>query len=174
MINWLRQLFRPEMAPEGPVTFDFEEEIEASAEHIYRLLDLAHEPCAKRELGHGVEQLAPGTFRFTMWQMPDTPFSITVTSAEPHRKYAYRIEPDVKVGRLQWTQERYTLAMQDNGKCLVTLLVEAQFDMPMTMRDYSQEVARMAMGCAIALEKLRLHAEQGAEAVLDYEAEQFA
>lgn len=174
MFNWIKRLFRPEMAPEGPVTFDFEEEVEAPADHIYRLVDFADPGNAKLELGHSVERTGPDNYRFTMWQMPDTPFAITVSEQVPGKSYAYRAQPQAKVGRLQWTQERYSFEMQDSGKCLVTLLVEAQFDEPMTMRDYAQEIARMATGCAIALEKLRLHAEQGAQAVLDYEAEQFA
>jgi hypothetical protein len=174
MFDRFRKMFAPEMAPEGPVTFDFEEEIAASAGHIYGLLDFASEHCAKRELGHSVALVGPGHYCFTMWQMADLPFDITVSEAVPGKVYAYRAVARKKVGRLVWSDERHEIQPRGDGSCLVRLVVEAQFDEPMPLAEYGEHVARMAHGCASALEKLRLHAEQGAQAVLDYEDRQFA
>ena len=176
MFSWFKKMFGPEMAPEGPATFDFEEEIAATPEHIYALIDCASESNAKRELGHSLVRVGtdPEQYRYTMQQMPDAHFLMTVTEAVPGKVYAYDCSTEVQMGRLRWSKERYTIEQQDNGKCLVIQLVEAQFDAPMPLEEYSQHVAMMAMGCHNALEKLRLHAEEGAQAVLDFEAEQFA
>lgn len=172
MLDW----FKPEMAPEGPVTFDFETGIAAPAEEIYALVDFADPRNAKRQLGHSVAQgeAGPGNFILVIRQMPDAEFVLSVTDATAPSSYAYRCDPRPQQGRLQWSMERYTIADQGDGTCLVTLLVEAQFDEPLPQREYARHVGMMASGCDIALEKLKLHAEQGMEAVLEYERRQFA
>ncbi len=69
MFDW----FKPKKAPEGPVTFDFETEIEAPASEIYALVDFADPRNAKRQMGHSVKrgEVAPGTFILIMKQMPE-------------------------------------------------------------------------------------------------------
>lgn len=171
MLEWLK----PEAAPQGPVTFDFEVEIEAAAEDIYALVDFADPRHAKRQLGHSVEQLdaAPDVFALVMTEMPDAQFVQTVTEAAAPRSYAYRCDPRPQQGRLQWTHERFTIAPQDDGICLVTLLVEARFDEPLPVDEYTHHVTLMAMGCNAMVEKLKLHAEQGPEAVRAFERREF-
>jgi hypothetical protein len=171
MFDW----FKPKMAPEGPVTFDFETEIEAPASEIYALVDFADPRNAKRQMGHSVErgEGSRDTFVLIMKQMPDAEFVLSVTDATAPLNYGYRCDPRPQQGRLQWSAERYTIEDRGDGKCLVTLLVEAQFDEPMPQDEYAQHVGMMAAGCDMALEKLKLQAERGLEAVLEYERTQF-
>lgn len=172
MLDW----FKPKMAPEGPVSFDFEIEIEAPPSDIYALVDFADPRNAQRQLGHSVEQGSdgPGNFILVMKQMRDAEFVMTVTDASAPVSFGYRCDARPRQGRLLWSAERYTIAEQEGGKCVVTLLVEAQFDEQLPQEEYVQHVGMMAAGCDIALEKLKIHAEQGTEAVREYERRQFA
>lgn len=176
MFGWLKNLFKPEMAPEGPVTFDFEIEIDAPAERIYGLVDFASPTNAKRELGHSLTQVSqtPEVWKLVIAQMPDAAFFETVSEARAPVAYAYRSKAEPQQGAMVWTEERWTIAPQDVGPCLVTLLVEAQFTEPMRLDEYRQHVMMMAMGCNNAVEKLKLHAEQGVQAVREVEAAQFS
>ena len=130
---------------------------------------------ALRQLGHSVEQVgaAPEVFALVMTEMPDAAFVQTVSEAAAPRSYAYRCDPRPQQGRLQWTRERFTIAPQDGGTCLVSLLVEAQFDEPLPVDEYTHHVTLMAMGCNAAVEKLKLHAERGPEAVRAFERREF-
>ena len=175
MFKALKNLFKPEMAPAGPVTFDFEIEIEAPPETIYPLLDFTDSRHAKKQLGHTVRQIGsdPDKFSLIITQMPEFEHICTITQAEPPHVYALRSVAVPQAGVLQRSHEQYTLEPRGKGGTLLTLLVEAQFDEPLTMREYSQHVAMMAMGCNNAVEKLKLHAEHGTQAVRHLEAEQF-
>ena len=176
MLGWLTRLFKPEMAPEGPVTFDFEIEVDAPAERIYRLVDFADPGNAKRELGHSLELVSsePETWKLVISQMPDAAFFETVTEANAPTSYAYHGTAEPQQGAMVWTKERWTIQQRSGAPALVTLLVEAQFTEPMKLSDYRQHVMMMAMGCNVAVEKLKLHAEEGAAAVRAFEARQFA
>ena len=176
MFGWLRNLFKPEMAPEGPVTFDFEAEVDAPAERIYELIDFASPGNAKRELGHSLTQVSsdPDKWKLVMSQMPDISFFETVSEAVSPSTYAYRSVAEPKQGAMEWTDERWTIEPREGEPCLVTLLVEAQFTEPMRLSDYRDNVFMMMLSCDNALEKLKLHAEQGAQAVREVEAQQFA
>ena len=175
MFGFLRKLFAPETAPEGPVTFDFEIGIDAPPANVYPLLDFADDRYAKKQLGHSVTQTCadPETYSLVLSSMPDVDHQCVVKEKEPGRLYAFRCVADPKVGRLQWAEERYSLEPDGEGGTLLTLMMEAQFDEPMPTKEYSHHVALMAMGCNIAVEKLKLHAEQGTAAVRQMEAEQF-
>ncbi|WP_324827195.1 SRPBCC family protein [Qipengyuania zhejiangensis] len=176
MFGWIRKMMQPEMAPEGPVTFDFEIEIATPAERIYSLIDFASPTNAKRELGHSVEQVSsnPEIWKLVIAQMPDATFLETVTEATAPLCYSYRSVAEPQQGAMQWTEERWTIQpQQDGARCLVTLLVEAQFDEPLPMSDHQDHVIMMAMGCNNAVEKLKLHAEKGVAAVREVEAQQF-
>ena len=172
MLDW----FKPKMAPEGPVTFDFEIEIEAPPGEIYALVDLADPRNAKRQLGHSLVQgpASPENFILVMKQMPDAEFVMSVTDAVAPTSYGIRCDPQPQQGRLQWSSENYTIAEKEAGKCLVTLVVEAQFDEPLPQEEYVQHIGMMASACDITLEKLKVHAEQGTEAVREYERLQFS
>ncbi|WP_369025059.1 hypothetical protein [Qipengyuania sp. RANM35] len=176
MFGWLKNLFKPEMAPEGPVTFDFEIEIDAPAERIYGLIDFASPTNAKRALGHSLTQVSqsPEVWKLVIRQMPDAAYFNTVSEAVDLTTYAYRSVAEPKQGEMVSTEERWTIEPQDGGPCLVTLLVHAQFTEPLPLAKYKRHVMMMAMGCNNAVEKMKLHAEQGTEAVRKVEAQQFS
>lgn len=168
-------LFKPKLAPDGPVTFSLPVEIEAPVEAVYALIDWASPDNAKRQLGHHVEPLdgRPGEYLLVMKGMEDLRFEFGVIEAVPNEAYAYNCEIVPSVGRLKHSIERYDFSALDEGRCLVTLTTTAQFEDGMRMKDYTSELHIMAQATAQAMAKFKLHAEQGAQAVRDIEACQF-
>ena len=176
MFGWFRKMFKPETARKGPVGFDFDIEIDAPPERIYALIDFADPANAKRELGHSVTQVStdPETWKLVINQMPDAAFFNTVTEAKAPTLYAYRCEAEPQQGAMVWDVERWTIEPRESAPTLVRLIVEAQFVEDMPFEEHYHHVAMMATGCNNALEKLKLHAEQGVAAVRAVEEQQFA
>lgn len=166
MLHW----FKPKMAPEGPATFDYDIAIDASAEDIYALLDWADPKNAKRQLGETVREM-PGeddSWQLVIGSYPDLgdmTFDMTVTEACPHRVYAFEGALPEGTGRLVSTHERYTIEPREGGGCELRLVCEATFR-PMKLKHYAEEIGLMMVATHNALAKLKLHAEQGPEAVI--------
>lgn len=160
--------------PVGPFGFGHAIEIERPAEEVYALLDWADARNAKRALGNKVEQVAGSPDRFRMWLdlVPDHTFEMIVTDAVPGETYAFENEITPPVGRLASSHEAYTLESRDAGSCVLTLLVEASFVGGLSEEELAMEVMMMTMSCGNALEKLKVQAEQGVDAVHRIEAAQ--
>lgn len=163
MMEW----FRPRMAPEGPVTFDFDTRIAAPVAEVYPLLDWADERHVRRQLGDRVELIGhgPERYRLHFGPMPDHEFVMTLVEADPPATYVYETHVEPRVGRLVATRERYTLEPDGPHACELRLINEVIFDQPMLLRDYRDQLSLMASATSSALAKIRLFAEQGAEAV---------
>lgn len=168
-------LFKPKLAPDGPVTFSLPVEIEAPVATVYALVDWDSPDNAKRQLGHHVEAIAgrPGEYLLVMSQMDDLRFEFGVTEAVPNESYAYTCEILPRVGRLVHSTERYDFSALGENRCLVTLTTTVQFEDGLRMKDYTHELHVMAQATAQAMAKFKVHAEQGAQAVKDFEACQF-
>ena len=161
-------LFKRRMAPEGSTRFSASADIAAPAEAVYALLDWGSAMNAKRQLGHSV--VAMGTagdrFRMILTSMPDHRFDFRVTQAQHPSIYAFESEILPQIGRLCGESEHYHIEPDGENACRVTLMVDANFGTGLTMREFSQETERMTLACLQGLTKLKIHAEQGAKAVL--------
>ncbi len=171
MLGFLKR--KPDPAPEGPMQFDVAVEIEKPAADVYALLDWADPRNAKRELGHRIEPLdgEPKRFRLIMTEMPEHRFDMTMLSEVPGQAYAFVTDIQPPVGRLESDEEHYSLEPLGEGRCKLKLTTIAVFRSGLNMREFEQELAMMTMACHRALIKLKLHAEQGLEAVKALEAE---
>jgi hypothetical protein len=158
---------KPKPAPEGPVTFDFDIEIERAASEVYALLDWADPRNAKRQLGSDVVPVEdmPGRFRLYLEAMPAHVFEIAVTEAVPDQTYAFECEIEPSVGRLVSSREVYTFEALGPDRCLLRLVNTATLVDGMKMKDFEFELMQLSVACHNALAKLKIHAEQGAEAV---------
>lgn len=165
-------LFKPKLAPDGPVTFTLPVEIEAAVEDVYALIDWASPANAKVQLGHHVEPIAgrPGEYLLVMRGLEDLRMEFGVTEAVPNQVYAFNCEITPKVGRLLHSAERYEFEAIDAQRCQVTLTTTAQFEDGMRMKDYTHELHMMAQASAQAMGKFKLHAEQGVSVVKEIEA----
>jgi hypothetical protein len=95
-----------------------------------------------------------------------------VTDAVPGETYAFENEITPPPGKLVSSHERYTIEPLDDGSCVLTLLVSASFAGGLPEEALAMEVMMMTMACGNALEKLKVQAEQGVEAVHAIEAMQ--
>lgn len=168
-------LFKPKLAPDGPVTFTLPVEIEAPVDRVYALVDWDSPANAKVQLGHHVEPISgrPGEYLLVMRGMEDLRLEFGVTEAVPNRVYAFTCEIKPQIGKLLHSTERYEFEAIDARRCQVTLTTTAQFEDGMRMKDYTRELHTMAQASAQAMGKFKLHAEQGVDAVKEIEACQF-
>jgi hypothetical protein len=160
--------------PIGPFEFGHSVAIERPAAEVYALLDWADARNAKRALGNKVEQVgrSPDRFRMTLDLVPGHVFEMIVTRAVPADTYAFENEITPPPGKLVSSHETYTIEPLDGASCVLTLLVSASFTGGLPDESLAMEVMMMTMACGNALEKLKVQAEQGVEAVHAIEAMQ--
>ena len=166
-------LFKPKPAPEGPINLGFTALIERPPADVYALIDWADPRNAKRQLGHSVSALdgSSSQFRLIMTEMPEHNFDMNVTEATPHSSYRFSTDINPRVGRLEASEEHYQLAQAGDGQCELTLTISATFFAGLDQKQFKQEVLMVGVACHNALHKLKVHAEEGVEAVLALEAE---
>lgn len=158
-------LFKPKMAPEGPVEITGVVHIERPPAEVYALIDWADERNAKRATGNLVTQIEgnPARFDMVMPMMDDLTFEMLVTEAEPHRKYAFGCVIRPGCGNMAHNHECYEFEDDGKGGCNVILRTETTFVEGLRMREFTCEVSNVAVSIQSALQKLKLQAEHGAE-----------
>ncbi|HEX9807005.1 MAG TPA: SRPBCC family protein [Alteraurantiacibacter sp.] len=168
-------LFKPKMAPEGPVQFVAEVDVAKPAEDVYRLVDWSDPGNAKVELGSSVTPVEGTKDRFLMSMpaVPDLTFELQVTEADPGRCYSFGCEIEPQVGRFVSAHEEYHFEAVGEDSCKLTLVNTVNFIPGMTVKEMEQEIGTMGLASQNALIKLKVHAEMGAEAVKSIEAQQF-
>ena len=158
-------LFKPKLAPEGPVEIGAEVEINKPVSEVYALIDWADERNAKRATGNHVTQVEgkPDRFDMVMPFLDDLTFEFLVTEAVPHAKYAFGCVIRPECGNLAHNHESYEFEALGEDKCRVILTTSVTFVEGLRMRDFTKEVATMAASVQSALQKLKLQAELGAD-----------
>ena len=168
-------LFKPKLAPVGPHPFEIEGEIAANAADVFALLDFADPRNAMKARGAAVTPVErPGRhFVMKLPQVLDLDFHIDVIESEAPNHYAFAIVIDPLVGRMAASTESYTVWDVTGGGCRVRLENAVTFQDGFREKDVTEEFAMVTMALLNSMAKLKLHAEQGVEAVLAFEAEQF-
>ena len=161
---------KPKLAPEGPAPFRVEVDVDRPADAIYPLIDWADPRNAKLTLGHRVTKLDADRFLLEMKELPRHRFDIHVSESEPNRSYRFTAEITPRIGRLEVCEEHYRIEPIGTDRCRLILDTNATFRSGLRMREYERELALMTLACTRALAKLKLHAEQGADAVRQLEA----
>ena len=158
-------LFKPKLAPEGPVEIGTDIEINKPVSEVYALIDWADERNAKRVTGNTVRQVpaSPDRFEMVMEFMDDLTFEFHVTEAIPNEVYAYDCVIRPQMGNLKHSHERYEFTPLGPDKCELKLVTHSTFLEGLRMRDFTCEVATMAAAVQSSIEKLKLQAELGPE-----------
>lgn len=158
-------LFKPKLAPEGPVEFVFDVEINKPVSEVYALIDWADERNAKRATGNDVREVPgkPGQFEMVMPFMDDLTFEFLVTDEVYSRKYAYGCIIKPQFGNLAHNHETYEFEELGPESCRVTLTTESTFVEGLRMREFTIEISQMAAAVQSSLQKLKLQAELGVE-----------
>jgi hypothetical protein len=150
-------------------TIDFggEVAIDAAAEKVYALLDWADHRNAKRALGDQVTQVETEADRFSlvMREVPRHVFELTVTHAVPFTSYGFDCVIVPPIGRLLKTHELYGIEPMGTESCRLKLLNSSTFVEGLGPDELGEEMLMMSIASHNALAKLKIHAEQGADAV---------
>jgi hypothetical protein len=164
---------KPTPAPEGPVQIKVAVEVEKPAAEVYALVDWADARNAKRELGHRVEPIEgrPGDYCLTLTEMPEHRFDMTVIESVQDRAYAFSTDIVPRVGRLEASEEHYSFEPSGDDRCKVTLTMVATFRAGLDMDEFEEEVMMVGLACQRGILKLKVHAEEGAEAVKAFDLE---
>ncbi len=163
--------FKPRAAPEGPFTIDFDIAIDRPADEVFGLVDFADPRNAKKQVGT-VEPTGPSTFRMQLDLLPDRVIDILVTEAEAPRVYAFEAKITPQAGRLAHSHERYEIEATGENSCILRLITNVTFEPGLTMRQFESEIMMMSSAVNNALAKLKIHAEQGVEAIREIERRQ--
>ena len=164
-------LFKSKPAPEGPVPFEFTQQVNCSAAELYRMVDFADENCWKKQVG-SVDATGEKSYRMVLDMCPDLAFDLNVLEEEPGKSYGYDCVIVPKTGRLERSIEGWQFDPRDDGGTDVTLVVIAEFDEGMTEKEWQGEVQMMGMAVHNALMKFKIHAEMGTDAIREIEAQQ--
>ena len=160
--------------PVGPFEFEHTIEIARPGDEVYGLVDYSDPRNAKRTLGHRLEQLGACPDRFRLWfdLVPDHRFEMTVTEAVPGKSYAYETEITPSIWQLVSSHEAFTVEPLGESSCRLSLTISAWFQGHLSAEEMGAEVMMMGMAGQNALAKLKVHAEQGPDAVHALEAMQ--
>ena len=159
--------FRKQAIAAGPHEFGAEVEIERPVSEVYPLLDLADPRHAKRQLGDRVQAVTgePGTFTMVISELPDAVFKLAVNAEEHEREYAFSCVSEPTFGRVARSHERYVLEDLGEHGCRLILTQTIEFDRELSEDEYGMEAMMLTFAGFSVLAKLKLHAEEGVEAV---------
>src|SRR5918993_1296776 len=158
---------RKEAEPFGPCEFEHSIEIERPAAEVYALVDFSDPRNAKRALGNKLEQVghSPDRFRLLLDMVPGHTFEMIVTEAVPGRSYGFDNEITPPVGRLVSCHETYRIEPLGENSCKLSLETSAWFVGGLSPEDMAVEIMLMGTAGQNGLIKLKVHAEQGPDAV---------
>ena len=161
------------LVPDEPIELRLSIEIESAADHVYSLLDWSDERNQMRARGNIVRQEAdtPETYRLWYDRTPELNFLFTVIEAVPAQEYAFTALIVPPVGLRVASEERYTIEPLGEGRCRVIFVNTVVHQPGLTQRQLASEVAMSSKAAANGMTKLKLQAEQGAEAVAQFERE---
>ena len=159
-------LFNSMPEPANPLEVRMSVVIDRPASEVYGLVDWGdlrnlHTQMGDRVTANG----SPDRFRLIMTEMPEHKFDMVVSEAEPATVYAYSTTIEPKVGRLVKSQESYAIEAQGDNQCELTLTIIAQLDDDLEEDELEDEVMMVTVACHNTLQKLKILAEEGVEAV---------
>ncbi|RIV83867.1 hypothetical protein [Aurantiacibacter zhengii] len=161
------------MAPEDPVEIEMDAEIERSAQDVYAMVNFADSRHHKAEVGV-ITRTGDATYEMVVDMLPDLTFTVRELEAVPNRSYSFESPLPTELGaRLMKTVESYRIESLGPDRCKVTATTLAHFH-PMKLKHYQEEITRIAVACNNSINKLKIHAEQGADTIREIEARQVA
>lgn len=152
---------------EGPIEFEMEIEIERPSSDVFRLIDIADPEFAHKQRGASVTQLDESNDRFCLKlpEMDDLSFNFHVTDRVAGERHTAECIIEPRVGNLVKSVEEYSVKPKGEDACLLVLKMNATFDDNLSDEEVAGEIAMMSMAVQDDLVKLKVHAEEGVEAV---------
>lgn len=159
--------------PGEPIELKTSIEIARPASEIYALLDFDDTRNQLRVRGHEVRRVADDPTEFRLWynRLPDHTFLFEVTDAIPDRLYAFSGKIVPPIGCRVEAHEAYFIDTLTDVSCRVNLINTILHLPDLTEAELAEELGRSSLAAANSLTKLKLQAEQGIEAVEQFERE---
>lgn len=157
--------------PDEPIQMSVSIEIEKAADDVYALLDFGDERHQLRARGSEIREISgdPRTYRLWYDLTPDMNYLFTVTEAVPGRSYAYSASIVPQIGLRTGSHEAYAIEPISIGSCRLTIVNTINHAPGMNRRQLDAEIAKSSQAVANSLTKLKIQAEQGVEAVEEFE-----
>ncbi|MEO1221293.1 MAG: hypothetical protein AAFY42_08080 [Pseudomonadota bacterium] len=158
----------------GPIEFDFSVEIDRPASEVFPILDMSDPRFSQVALGNTVKQVGEKTFELEIEEMQGHTFRFDIVEYARDARHASEVTIEPRVGNLVQAVEDYQLTPLGPDRCTLKLVTKATFSDDLSVEEIAQEVAMMSMAVEEDLTKLKIHAEEGVEAVKAYTEEQEA
>ena len=152
---------------DGPIEFTAEVEIERPASHVFPLVDVSDPRFRHAQCGAVVKAVENTTDRFEMVaeEVEDAVFHFQIVErVVPNRLILEaRIEPQLFA--LEKSIEETVIEPVGDDTCRVKLITKATFDADLTDEEVAGEIAIMSEAVTGELEKIKVLAEDGIEAL---------
>ena len=159
-------LFNNMPEPANPLEVSMSVVIDRPATEVYGLVDWGDPRNFRAQMGNRVTANgSPERFTLILTEMPEHRFDMVVSEAVPASSYAYSTSIEPKVGRLVKSQESYAMETQGDDQCELTLTLTAHLDEDLDEDELEDEVMMVTVACHNTLQKLKILAEEGVEAV---------
>lgn len=159
---------------DGPIEFEFSVEINRPASAVFPLVDVSDPGFSQVALGNSVNRIADDTYELTIEEMDDLSFRFQVLECIKDKQHTAKVVIKPQVGNLVEAVEDYQLTPLGDDRCVAKLTTKATFAEHLSDEEIAQEIAMMSMAADADLTKLKLHAEEGVEAVRAYDEDQEA
>lgn len=162
---------RGEKRNNQPIVVNADIDIEVSAEEVFDLLDLASPRCALRERGFLFEAMLADKSRYSATN-EDLPgivfhFEILERTVPSHYVLSSWFESETPLGALEQSHSAYVVRPTGDTTCKVSLTETATLHSGLSKSQRAAEDSMIRLAVVQDLMKLKLHAENGADAVPD-------
>lgn len=156
---------------EGPVEFTFDIQIDRPASEVFPLIDVADARFSHAQRGAQLRRVEGETGRYDMVlaEMEDAVFQFTVLERIEGVRHSLSAVMVPQLFALEKSIEEHVIEPLGETACRVTLKTSATFDAGLSDDEMASEIAVMSTAVARDLEKLKLLAEEGLEAVREAE-----
>lgn len=152
---------------EGPIDFTAEVEIGCPAAVVFPLIDLSDPRFRHAQTGAQVRRVEGLDNRYEMIVegFDDAVFQFNVLMREPNARYAIEARMEPQLFALVKSIETYAIQPIGDNACRVILTTSATFDDDLSDEDIAGEMAMMSQAVMAEMEKLKVLAEGGVEAL---------
>ncbi|MEO0418881.1 MAG: hypothetical protein AAF249_08450 [Pseudomonadota bacterium] len=152
---------------EGPVEFTAEVEIDRPASEVFPLVDIADPRFKHAQMGAKVSAAngSDTVYELTLEEMDDVVFRFTVLERVAGERLKLEAVTDPQINALEKSIEIHAIEPINDTACRVTLNTIATFDPELSDEEVTGEIAMMNEAVMGDLEKLKVLAEDGLEAL---------
>lgn len=156
---------KPKRASTGPHSFTSETEIACPPGDLFAMLDMTGDRYWRRQMGDRVDHVGGRHYLHVDARMPDMDIHIEVIDREPGRLIDIGVVCDPAPGQMASSRECYVIDEIGPGLCRLTLEMSVMLKEELRASAFADEAMMFAVAGFNTVEKIRLYAEEGPDAV---------